>query len=101
MLRILCVEPVNLRRLVNSNRLFYCLKFARYVILHIGFFYVYFLARELLMCDLSNAEVFNRWKMCKKQTAKDYWYDFLKKRADRSYLDAQKYVDDMDSFFNK
>jgi len=53
------------------------------------------------MCDLSNAEVFNRWKQCKKQTAKDYWYNFLKSRADRSYPGAQKYVDDMDSFFNK
>jgi len=53
------------------------------------------------MCDLSNAEVFNRWKQCKKQNAKDYWYNFLKSRADRSYPGAQKYVDDMDSFFNK
>lgn len=53
------------------------------------------------MSELSNAEVFNRWKMCKKQTAKDYWYDFLKKRADRRYLDAQEYVEKMDSFFNK
>ena len=53
------------------------------------------------MSDLTNAEVFNRWKHSKKQTAKDYWYDFLKKRADRNYPRAQEYVDKMDSFFNK
>lgn len=53
------------------------------------------------MSELSNAEVFNRWKMAKKKTAKDYWYDFMKSRADRKYLDAKEYVDKMDSFFNK
>ena len=44
------------------------------------------------MCDLSNAEVFNRWKHSTKQTAKDYWFDFLKSRADRGYPGAQDYV---------
>ena len=53
------------------------------------------------MCELSNAEVLNRWKHSKKQTAKDYWYDFLKSRADRGYPGAQEYVEKMDSFFNK
>ena len=50
------------------------------------------------MSDLSNAEVFNRWKQCKKQTAKAYWYDFLKNRADRNYPGAKEYVDKMDFF---
>ncbi len=39
--------------------------------------------------------------MAKKKTAKDYWYDFMKSRADRKYPDAKEYVDKMDSFFNK
>ena len=54
--------------------------------------------RDADMCDLSNAEVFNRWVHCKKQTAKDYWYTFLKSRADRSYPGAQEYVDKMNFF---
>ena len=65
-----------------------------------GFFIVQNLA-GIAMCDLSNAEAFNRWKHSKKQTAKDYWYDFLKSRADRGYPGAQEYVEKMDSFFNK
>ena len=44
------------------------------------------------MCYLSNAEVFNRWKHCKKQTAKDYWYDFLLSRAKYGDKDAQQYT---------
>lgn len=53
------------------------------------------------MSELSNAEVFNRWKMCKKQTAKDYWYDFLLSRANRGDIEAKDKVAEMDSFFNK
>ena len=41
------------------------------------------------MSDLSNAEIYNRWKFAKKQTAKDYWYDFMKKRAQRGGKDAE------------
>jgi len=48
------------------------------------------------MCDLSNSEVFNRWKMAKKKTAKDYWHDFMSKRAKRGYKGAQAVVDKMD-----
>lgn len=44
------------------------------------------------MSYLSNAEVFNRWKHCKKQTAKDYWYDFLLSRAKYGDKDAQQYT---------
>ena len=43
------------------------------------------------MCDLSNAEVFNRWK----HSTKDYWFDFLKSRADRGYPGAEEYVNKM------
>ncbi|SLJ84478.1 hypothetical protein [Psychrobacter sp. DAB_AL43B] len=68
--------------------------FARYRKSDIGLFYVYDLA-GIAMCDLSNAEVFNRWKHSKKKTAKDYWYDFLKSRADRNYPGAEEYVNKM------
>lgn len=47
----------------------------------------------LTMSDLSNAEVYNRWKQAKKQTARDYWFNFLKSRADRGNKNAQDYVD--------
>ena len=45
------------------------------------------------MCYLTNAEVFNRWKHCKKQTAKDYWYDFLLSRVKHGDKDAKQYAD--------
>ncbi len=48
------------------------------------------------MCDLSNAEVFNRWKHSKKQTARDYWFDFLKSRADRGYPGAKDLFNKME-----
>lgn len=44
------------------------------------------------MSYLSNAEVFNRWKGCKKQTAKDYWHDFLLTRAKYGDKDAKRYT---------
>lgn len=44
------------------------------------------------MSDLSNAEVYNRWKHAKKQTARDYWYNFLLSRADRCDKDARQYT---------
>ena len=53
------------------------------------------------MCDLSNAEIYNRWKFAKKQTAKDYWYDFMVKRAQYGYPKAQECVDAMDAVGNK
>ena len=64
----------------------------------VGLFYCPKFGKGLLMCDLSNAEVFNRWKQCKKQTAKDYWYDFLKRRSDRNYPGAKDYVNRMNFF---
>ena len=64
-----------------------------------GLFYCPRFGRDA-MCEPSNAEVYNRWKHSKKKTAKDYWYDFLKARADRNIAGAQKYVDKMDSIFN-
>lgn len=53
------------------------------------------------MCDLSNAEVFNRWKQCKKQTAKDYWYDFMAKRVQCGRKGSQRVLDEMDAIGNK
>lgn len=53
------------------------------------------------MCDLSNAEIYNRWKFAKKQTAKDYWYDFMVKRAQCGREGAQDTVDAMDAVGNQ
>jgi len=53
------------------------------------------------MCDLSNAEIYNRWKFAKKQIAKDYWYDFMVKRARCGRKGAQDTVDAMDAVGNK
>ena len=51
------------------------------------------------MCDLSNAEVFNRWKQCKTSNrlqAANYWYDFLSVRAKYGDKQAQGLVSTMD-----
>lgn len=48
------------------------------------------------MSDLSNAEVYNRWKFAKKQTAKDYWYDFLLMRAKYGDKEAKAKLKEMD-----
>ncbi|AGH57499.1 hypothetical protein PSYG_00038 [Psychrobacter phage pOW20-A] len=56
---------------------------------------------ECIMCDLSNAEIYNRWKFAKKQTAKDYWYDFMVKRAQCGREGAQDTVDAMDAVGNQ
>ena len=41
------------------------------------------------MCELSNDEIYNRYhEKGISQTAKDYWLDFLKKRANRGGKDA-------------
>lgn len=77
MLRILCVERSYSSPIIKLMGLFYCPKFGR----------------DADMCDLSNAEVFNRWKHSKKQTARDYWFDFLKSRANRGVEGAQDFVD--------
>lgn len=44
------------------------------------------------MYHLSNAEIFNRWQHSKKQTAKDYWYDFLLSRVKHGDQDAKKHT---------
>lgn len=48
------------------------------------------------MCELSNAEVLNRWKMAKKKTAKDYWYDFMETRAKYGDKEAKAKLKEMD-----
>lgn len=51
------------------------------------------------MCDLSNAEILNRWKQCHssgRKTAADYWYDFMVKRAQRGGKDAKDKIALMD-----
>lgn len=56
------------------------------------------------MCDLSNAEVLNRWKQCKTSNrlqAADYWYDFMAKRVQCGRKGSQKVLDEMDAIGNK
>lgn len=51
------------------------------------------------MCDLSNAEIFNRWKQCKtskRLQAADYWYNFMLLRAKYGDKQAQGIVSTMD-----
>lgn len=45
------------------------------------------------MSELTNEQAYSYYCKLKKQTAKDYWYQFLKARADRGIDGAQKYVD--------
>lgn len=44
------------------------------------------------MSHLSNADVYNRWRHCKKQTAKDYWHNFLLSRAKYGDKGAKRYT---------
>ena len=60
---------------------------------HDGFFYVQNLAGMLTMCDLTNQQAYDYYHEAKKACAKDYWYNFLKSRADRGVEGAQAYVD--------
>lgn len=65
-----------------------------------GFFYVQNLARIADMCELSNAEIFNRWKQCKTSNrlqAADYWYEFMTVRAKYGDKIAQGVIKTMDS----
>lgn len=61
--------------------------------------------RKLLtMCDLSNAEVLNRWKQCHssgRKTAADYWYDFMAKRVQCGRKGSQRVLSEMDAIGNK
>lgn len=54
------------------------------------------------MCELSNAEVYNRYHQDGiSQTAKDYWLNFLKKRANRGGKDskgAQEQIDKIEFY---
>ena len=56
------------------------------------------------MCDLSNAEVLNRWKQChssgRKQAA-DYWYDFMAKRVQCGRKGSQRVLSEMNAIGNK
>ena len=68
-----------------------------HILVDVGFFIFQNLATECLMSELSNAEVYNRWKNSNKKTARDYWYEFLKARADRNIAGAQEYVDKIEA----
>ncbi|WP_299329735.1 hypothetical protein [uncultured Psychrobacter sp.] len=48
------------------------------------------------MSDLTNLQAYEQYQSVTKQTAKDYWYNFLKARADRGVPGAQQYVDKID-----
>ncbi len=58
----------------------------------------------LIMSDLSNAEILNRWKQChssgRKQAA-DYWYDFMSKRVQCGRKGSQRALNEMDAIGNK
>lgn len=45
------------------------------------------------MTELTNQQAYDYYQTLKTQFAKDYWYDFLKARADRGIDGAQEYVD--------
>lgn len=59
---------------------------------------------DAAMCDLSNAEILNRWKQChssgRKQAA-DYWYDFMAKRVQCGRKGSQRVLSEMDAIGNK
>ena len=53
----------------------------------------------IAMSDLSNADIFNRWKQCKtskRLQAADYWYNFMLVRAKYGDKQAQGIVSTMD-----
>lgn len=83
-LQHLALEAVFIPSLIiNVMGLFYCPKFSM----------------EAAMSDLSNAEIFNRWKQCKtskRLQAADYWYNFMLVRAKYGDKQAQGIVSTMD-----
>ena len=72
----------------NDNKTILSIRKTRYGKSHIGFFYVYFLAKMLTMCDLTNQQAYDI-----ESCAKDYWLQFLKDRANRDVEGAQGFVD--------
>ena len=50
------------------------------------------------MCELTNQQAYDYYQTLKTQFAKDYWYNFLKARADRGIDGAQAYVDKIDKY---
>ena len=48
------------------------------------------------MSDLTNQQAYDYYQKLKTKFAKDYWYRFLKARANRGIDGAQAYVDMID-----
>ncbi|WP_250162195.1 hypothetical protein [Psychrobacter sp. WY6] len=53
------------------------------------------------MCDLTNQQAYDYYDELTEQSAKDYWLDFLKARADRGFPGAKAYVDKIEWYNNK
>lgn len=47
----------------------------------------------MTMCELTNQQAYDYYQKLKTKFAKEYWYQFLKDRADRGVDGAQEYVD--------
>lgn len=45
------------------------------------------------MCELTNQQAYDYYHEVIESCAKDYWYEFLKSRADRGMEGAQVFVD--------
>lgn len=57
-----------------------------------GLFYVQNLAMDA-MCDLTNQQAYDYYHEVTESCAKDYWFKFLKDRANRGVEGAQGFVD--------
>ena len=53
------------------------------------------------MCELTNQEAYDYYHDSIKKTAKDYWFKFLKERANRRVAGAQEYVNKIERCENK
>lgn len=47
------------------------------------------------MCEITNAEIFKRWRFAQKQAARSYWFNFLMRRANYGDKKADQYINAM------
>lgn len=89
MLRILCVEPTYSRPIFIDGAFLLPTILCSICDYPYRAFLLSTIGRDA-MCELSNAEVYNRYHQDGiSQTAKDYWLNFLKKRANRGGKDSK------------
>lgn len=53
------------------------------------------------MYELTNQQAYDYYHEVKKQCAKEYWFNFLKNRADRGVVGAQEFVDKIKFYDNR